>query len=287
MSNFHDDPTIEGATGNIDPDEAATNTPNTPYIPRTDNGLEQERTPLQSSHPTKGPKPLRRWLVAGGLAAALGIGAVGSGALAIVHANGVSTSDNIVATATPAPGKGDHGSGRSGMRAVLTVTSVSGQTIVATRRDGTKVTIHTSSSTAYSRAGQTVSASAVKSGEHIRVRGTRNSDGSITATSINIVLPGYAGMVTAVGGNTVTIQTRSGTTHTVKVNTSTRYYQGRGRSAQPGSLNSIKVGDWLAAQGTLNSDGSLNAEVVYFGQPRPATPSSDTTPSGSPGDLAR
>jgi hypothetical protein len=68
----------------------------------------------------------------------------------------------------------------------LTVTSVNGQTIVATDRDGGSVTIHTTSATHYTKAGATAAASAVTVGSHIHVQGTRNSDGSIAATSIDV-----------------------------------------------------------------------------------------------------
>lgn len=283
MSDFHDDPTLESATPNVNADNVVWNTPYTPIESDT-----FERSPLQpprSAHTPHARRPLRRWLVVGGLLAALGIGAVAGGALAVAHANGAGTTNSTVATATPAQGKGHHAPGRFGMRAALTVTSVSGQTITATRPNGKKVTILTTSSTVYSRAGQTVSASAVKSGEHIRVRGTRNGDGSITATRVDIALPGYAGVVTAVKGSTITVQTRSGT-HIIDVNASTRYYQGRGHTAQSGSLSGIKVGDRLVAAGTLNSDGSLNAQVVYFGPARSVAPSTGATPATQPGGSA-
>jgi len=68
----------------------------------------------------------------------------------------------------------------------LTVSSVSGGTIVAKTASGSSVTIHTTASTKYTQAGKTVSASAVKAGTSILVMGTHNSDGSITATSIDI-----------------------------------------------------------------------------------------------------
>jgi hypothetical protein len=73
-----------------------------------------------------------------------------------------------------------------GRCASLTVASVSGQTITATAADGSSVTIHTSSSTTYTKAGQATTASAVVVGAQIRVRGTHNSDGSITATDIDV-----------------------------------------------------------------------------------------------------
>lgn len=68
----------------------------------------------------------------------------------------------------------------------MTVSSVSGNTIVARTASGSTVTIHTTASTKYTQAVKTASASALKAGTSISVMGTHNSDGSITATSIDI-----------------------------------------------------------------------------------------------------
>ncbi|HZU70362.1 MAG TPA: DUF5666 domain-containing protein [Ktedonobacteraceae bacterium] len=78
------------------------------------------------------------------------------------------------------------GAGGQGQCEQLTVSSVNGNTIVAKTASGSSVTIHTTASTQYTQAGKTVSASAIKAGSQISVMGTHNSDGSITATSIDI-----------------------------------------------------------------------------------------------------
>jgi hypothetical protein len=273
MKEFHDDPAGEGMANTTGPAGDAWGMP-------ADNG-DLEREPLPTRVRQRTHAHLRRWMVAGGLVAALGIGGVGGGALALAHASsGGSPSGNVAATtlAQHNGGKGHAGHGRSSSRASLTITTISGQTIAATRVDGTKVTIHTTTSTSYSRAGQTVSASALASGQHIRVRGTRNSDGTITATRIDIVLPGYVGAVTAIKGDTITVKGRDGT-HTIDVGSSTRYVQGRDHTGASTSLSAIKVGDRIVAEGTLNSDGSLNAQVVYVGQARHAGAPTGTPPA--------
>ncbi|MGH2517043.1 MAG: DUF5666 domain-containing protein [Ktedonobacterales bacterium] len=267
MSEFHDDPTVEGSMTSTNPEETCGNVP--PFSRDDAGGIEY--TPLRGNGRHRMPARVRRSLVAGGLVATLGIGAVGGGALALAHANSnAGGASGIVGATTLAQGKGHPGHGRFGPPAPLTVTAVSGSVISATQPNGTKVTIHTTSSTTYTRAGKTVSASALTSNEHIRVRGTRASDGSITATHIDIALPGYAGVVTAMKGNTITVKDRSGTTHTIDVSTSTTYAQGRGPNAQSASLSAVKVGEQIVAEGTLNSDGSLNAQVVHIGPARPA-----------------
>jgi Domain of unknown function (DUF5666) len=78
------------------------------------------------------------------------------------------------------------GQRRQGQCESLTVSSVNGTTIVAKTASGSSVTVHTTASTRYNQAGKTVTASSIKVGTWINVMGTHNSDGSITATSIDI-----------------------------------------------------------------------------------------------------
>jgi hypothetical protein len=89
------------------------------------------------------------------------------------------TFQTLASTSTP----GGQGPGQC---EVLTVTSVSGQTITAKASDGTTVTIHPTSSTVYTKGGQSVTASSITAGVQIHVQGPRNSDGSISATRIDI-----------------------------------------------------------------------------------------------------
>jgi hypothetical protein len=155
----------------------------------------------------------RRWLLLGGIALALtlGVGAVLGSALgsgkaqaASITASGATGSRaqfaapggappnfapggaNTGQASTPTPGApGRHGGQGQCMR--LTVTSVNGSTIVAKASDGSAVTITVSSSTTYRKAGQAAALSDISVGSVISVMGTRNSDGSITATSIDIL----------------------------------------------------------------------------------------------------
>jgi hypothetical protein len=69
---------------------------------------------------------------------------------------------------------------------MLTVTAVSGSTITARAADGSTVTVHTTAATRYTRSGQSATLTAVTVGSRINVMGTHNSDGSITASSIDI-----------------------------------------------------------------------------------------------------
>jgi hypothetical protein len=129
----------------------------------------------------------RRWLLIGALALAfaftLGAGAfIGSTFLGNAQAasllGGSGTTQALAFTASnPGP---------QGQCDALTVSSVSGSMIVAKNANGNSVTIHTTASTTYTRDGQAATASTVTVGAQIHVRGTTNSDGSITATAIDV-----------------------------------------------------------------------------------------------------
>jgi hypothetical protein len=149
----------------------------------------------------------RRWLLIGGLAFALML-ALGVGVL-LGMSNGTTQASALSAVSSsssqsPAVTQGGSNSSQSltftqgsanyaqpmaggqGQCETYTVSSVSGNTIVAKSSNGSSVTIHTTASTTFRQAGKTVTASSVTVGTQIHVMGTHNSDGSITATSIDI-----------------------------------------------------------------------------------------------------
>jgi hypothetical protein len=152
----------------------------------------------------------RRWFLIGGLAfafmLALGVGAVrglsnGTTPAAALAQGSTSSSQTLAVTqggfngsqTLPVAQGGSNDAqalaatpGAHGQCEALTVSSVSGNTIVAKTASGSSVTIHTTASTRYTQAGKTVAASAITVGTRINVMGTHNSDGSITATSIDI-----------------------------------------------------------------------------------------------------
>ncbi len=164
----------------------------------------------------KSPAPRwrgRRWLLIGGLALAfmlaLGTGVLLGSSTSTTQAAAL-TAGSISSSQSPAVTQGGAGSSQSltfaqgganyaqpmaggpgargaqGQCETLTVSSVNGNTIVAKASNGSSVTIHTTASTRYTEAGKAVTASAIKAGIRIHVMGTHNSDGSITATSIDI-----------------------------------------------------------------------------------------------------
>ncbi|HEU4783400.1 MAG TPA: DUF5666 domain-containing protein [Ktedonobacterales bacterium] len=134
------------------------------------------------------PHRSRRWLVPVALALAfaltLGVGAF-AGATMLKTAQ-AAAGGPIFTQVSQASTPGARGPGGQGQCDAYTVSSVNGQTITAKAADGSALTIHTSSSTKYTKGGQSASASAVTAGSQIHVQGTKNSDGSINATQIDV-----------------------------------------------------------------------------------------------------
>ena len=165
----------------------------------------EERASTRLDQPPAPRRRGRRWLLIGALAfafmLALGVGTLLGSTTSTTQAAAL-TSGSTSSSQSPAVTQGGDGSSQSltfaqgnannaqpraqGQCEMLTVSSVNGNTIVAKSSNGSSVTIHTTASTRLTQAGKTVTASAIKVGTRINVMGTHNSDGSITATSIDI-----------------------------------------------------------------------------------------------------
>jgi hypothetical protein len=152
-------------------------------------------------------------------------------------------------------GPGDHGGPGMGG---ITISAISGSSISLKTADGWTRTISVDSGTTYSKGGTTIALADLKVGDEIGFRETKESDGSYTIDSIAVILPHAGGEVTAVTGSTITVKDRDGTSVTIKVTGSTTY-DVAGSTAK---LSDIKVGMFLVAEGTQNSDGSLTATAV-------------------------
>jgi Domain of unknown function (DUF5666) len=165
----------------------------------------EEIAPTRLDQPPAPRRRGRRWLLIGGLAfafmLALGVGVLMGSSTSTTQAAALA-SGSTSSSQSQAVTQGGDGSSQSltfaqgnahnaqpraqGQCETLTVSSVNGNTIVAKSSNGSSVTIHTTASTRLTQAGKTVTASAIKVGTRIHVMGTHNSDGSITATSIDI-----------------------------------------------------------------------------------------------------
>src|SRR6266487_1991531 len=179
------------------------------FFHRTYSFLQKGGIPMEDydkiapTHLHQPPTPRRRgrkWFLIGGLAfafmLALGVGlllgtSTGTTQASALTAVSSSSSQSLTFAQRGAnnaqPMASGPGAGRTqGQCETLTVSSVSGNTIVAKSSNGSSVTIHTTASTSFRQAGKTVTASAITVGARIHVMGTHNSDGSITAISIDI-----------------------------------------------------------------------------------------------------
>ena len=140
-----------------------------------------------------------------------------------------------------------------------TVASVSGSTVTVTRRDGSTSKVVLTGSTTYQLAGKAATKDAVVTGARIVARGTLATDGTLTATSVEVAPATFAGTVKEKSASSLTLTTRDGSTVVVKVTSSTTY-QVAGVTSP--TLADVKVGDVVMAAGTRNADGSLDATVV-------------------------
>jgi hypothetical protein len=155
------------------------------------------------------------------------------------------------------------------------VKSVSGQTLTIQDFMGFTRTIHTSSSTTYTRGGQSATSSAVTNGAEIAAQGTVDKNGTdLDASKVAVLLPRVAGTVQSVSGQSFVVQGPGGATHTVTTTGSTTFHQGRSQAA---SLSDVKQGVRVVATGDRKSNGDLTASSVQILPARPQHP-----PNGAP-----
>ncbi len=143
-----------------------------------------------------------------------------------------------------------------------TVSSVAASSVTITLAGGSTQTLATTSSTTYTQGGATAQRSALVAGVRIQAQGTVDSSGNFTATSITIAPSVVSGTVAAKTATTITVTTSAGKTVTVNVTSSTAYSV---RGVSGATLANVAVGDRIAAEGSLNSNGSLNATSVQAG----------------------
>ena len=157
--------------------------------------------------------------------------------------------------------KGGHGFGFGG----ITITTINGNSISLKTEDGWTRTISVDSGTTYTKSGATIALGDLKVGDQIGFRQTLESNGSWSIDSIAVILPHVGGEVTKVDGSTITVTQRDGSTASITVNGQTRYSVNGNDGA---TLSDVKVGMFLVAEGTKNSDGSLTATTIKAGNVR-------------------
>jgi hypothetical protein len=201
-------------------------------------------------------------------------------------AAGASAAPSPGRAGTPEGGKGGAGrhrfdgsrGGGAPVRGPITIRAISGDQLSLATDDGWTRTITLSATTAITKGGATIGVAALKVGDEIGFKETRNADGSYAISAVHVVLPSAGGVVTKVDGNDITVKGRAGTVSVIHVSGATTYKTwGRGTAA----LGDVTVGDVVIAEGTRRSDGSLDASRLFVGPDRQAKPPKAPKPATS------
>jgi|SRR5579884_55909 len=150
-----------------------------------------------------------------------------------------------------------------------TVAAIKGQIFTLTTSDGKTLTVNASPSTPVYVNTVPVSLKAIEIGQTLGYQGTTASDGSITADKLWLLfLPQVRGKVTAINGNSVTLQTASSSV-TINLSPNTTYVQhGKASSASTptsSSISSIQVGSQLTiAEDAKSTSGTPTAVLVMI-----------------------
>ncbi len=128
---------------------------------------------------------------------------------------------------------------------------VSSTSITVTPHDGTAATFAIGSSTTVSEGSTAATAAALANGQRVCVEPSTSS--ATTAGAIRIILSAVRGRVTAVSGNTITVQGRNLLTESVLVGSATTYTKG-GVSA---TLADVTVGEKICATGLVDTTNNV------------------------------
>ena len=211
-----------------------------------------------------GPRKLRAGIVAGA-ALALAVGAVATSFAASPAPSSVTTTGggSIVAPAAAVmPGIDDeaagfdHGrfGGPGGFREI-TIGTISGSNVTLKTDDGWTRTIAVTSTVALTQGGQTIALSDLAVGDAVRFAQTRNDDGTVTVTSIAVVVPSVGGTVSDVTTSTFKVATRDGSVWTITTDGSTTYRVG----ALDGTSAAVVDGARVRVEGESTGDNALKA----------------------------
>ena len=212
-----------------------------------------------------------RWARVGllgiGAAALIAVAALAFGSTATPSSTLAGTTGTTGSTSTTS-GIGDlHGGpgfpgGRGGLGfGAVSITTISGSSISLATEDGWTRTITVDDGTTYTKAGDDITLGDLAVGDTIGFRQTKEEDGSFTIDAIAVILPHAGGEVTAIDGSKITVTQRDDTTVTIDVASDANIVV----NGDAATLADIKVGMFLVAEGTKNSDGSLDAVRVHAG----------------------
>lgn len=228
----------------------------------------QEQVTVSAIKPDGRSLPIRIGIVAGSailvvLGAVAGMGASPSTPATADQAELTAAAPLVSSSgAVPLDGGLRSGFGRGGFHDI-TISAINGSSLSLETEDGWTRTITVGSSTTITKGGETIAVGDLAVGDQIGFSQERASDGTYTITAIKVVLPSIGGEVTAIADNTITVTHKDGTTGTIHVDGDTTY-QVNGTTGQ--ALSDIEVGDFVVADGSLRTDGSLDADAVHSGR---------------------
>ncbi len=215
---------------------------------------------------TGAPSRRRIGLVLGG-AALLAVAAVTTSLAASSASNPASTGSAPGLVGAGITGDDDAAElgrgGRAGFREI-TIASISGNDVSLVTDDGWRRTVTVTSTVKLTKGGQDITVSDLKVGDQVRLRQTRNDDGSYTVTALAVVIPTINGRASAITASGFKVTTRDGSVWTVTVNGSTTYNFGQGT----GSLADVKDGEGVHVAGTVTADNTMTATNVRVGADR-------------------
>jgi hypothetical protein len=157
------------------------------------------------------------------------------------------------------------------------VASITGTTIVVTKRDGSTVNVATNAQTKFHTLGNPNATLAdVKVGDMLEAVGQLNGD---TLTAVQVLFrtppartpgPIAVGKIEAINGSTLTLQLGFGETLTVNTSANTFFVKRGEGGAQVITLVDLKVGDGVLVIGPRSSDNSsIDARVIVVGKGGP------------------
>jgi hypothetical protein len=149
--------------------------------------------------------------------------------------------------------------GAGTVKGPVTITAIDGSNLSLETEDGWSRTITVTPTTTITKAGQTIAVSDLKVGDEIRLRQTRNDDGTFTITAIAVPTPTIGGEVSAISGDKLTVKGKDGATLDITVTSSTTYRMGPNAA----SKSDVKVGSKIAAEGTTSGD-TFTASTVQI-----------------------
>jgi hypothetical protein len=155
-------------------------------------------------------------------------------------------------------GRGGPGGSHGGQLHAITIAAKDGSNLSLKTEDGWTRTITVASDTTITRAGVAITLADLNVGDTIAFRQTKNTDGTFKVVEIRVIVPQVGGEVTAVSGNSLTLKLRDGTSKTVTLTDSTKYFIG----PKAATKADVKVGSSVNAQGTTSGDAFTALSVT-------------------------